>query len=548
MLAAMRSKAQDGRHVSPAFGGGMDDADVPERELRALLRILSAVAGAQALEAVIEVAAEQALVALDVSSVSVSRWDRAQGTLQTLANVGHLAPGEELRPEAEVYPLSQFPRAFDLLSRGRPHLARIDDPDLDDQERGLLADLGKESSIAVPIVSDGQTWGELYATLAPGGRRRFDGRDLRFLAAVAGQVSASIARGEAFSRMTRFAFEDPLTGLANRRALEERLDPAIGTALRTGGDVTLVLCDLDGLKATNDLLGHEAGDRRLVTTAEALRATAATRQGAFPARIGGDEFCLLLDGEEVAEGQRVAEELRDRLGVSGSSPVTVSCGVAALGLGPRSAAELLRLADAAQYRAKRAGPGRICVAGAELLAPALQRPLGRTVRENGLGTFERLVTETVALLDASGAPVLERLAAVADACSRVVSVESWSLSQIRPGTELIETVMSGEPILLGGRALRRFSFPGEVYALADFPATRAILLEGGVLLSSIEDPDVDPDELALMVERGWEQVLAVAVEHAGTTTLVELFADGQSGSLTALAPFARVLLAHAAAS
>ena len=78
----------------------------------------------------------------------------------------------------------------------------------------------------MPILVEGEAWGEVYATTAPG-QPRFRGDDVRFLETVAGQLAVAIGRAELFSRVSRLAYEDPLTGLANRRALEERLQRAV---------------------------------------------------------------------------------------------------------------------------------------------------------------------------------------------------------------------------------------------------------------------------------------------------------------------------------
>ena len=103
----------------------------------------------------------------------------------------------------------------------------------------------------MPILVEGEAWGEVYATTAPG-QPRFRGEDVRFLETVAGQLAVAIGRAELFSRVSRLAYEDPLTGLANRRALEERLQRAVARAAERDAPLAVLLCDVDELKAIND--------------------------------------------------------------------------------------------------------------------------------------------------------------------------------------------------------------------------------------------------------------------------------------------------------
>ena len=552
MVGVMRSPSPDSSHVAP-----LDDAGAPardddsERELRALLRLSAVVAGAHALEDVLDVAAQETLEALGSSTVSISRWDRPNGTLRTLVNVGDLAPDEQHRPEAELYPLAQFPRAFELLSRGQAHITLADDPDADPMERRMLADLGKHSCLAVPIVHEGETWGELYAALGATSAHRFGDRDVRFMSAVSSQVASAIARAEVFTQIARFAFEDPLTGLANRRALDERLAVAMERAERDGGDVTLVLSDLDGLKQTNDALGHGAGDARLTATAAALRGVAALWPAALPARIGGDEFCLLLEGMGIGDGQRAAGQLRDRLAATSTAvamPMTVSSGVAAMRLGPRRPADLFRLADAAQYQAKRSGPGRVCVAGREPGAVEPEQRGRRSRREANRGPLEALLVDGLARLDdgLAGASTLDRVAAVTDACARAAGATSWVISRLRADGLALETVLSAQPDLQGGAASRRFRFEGDVYVLADYPDMARVLRDGGVQLAALDDPGTAPPVRALMIAHGYENLLAVSVTTPKSMVLVELFAGVTAVPFARLAPYLRALLAQAA--
>ncbi|MFW6175348.1 MAG: diguanylate cyclase domain-containing protein, partial [Acidobacteriota bacterium] len=157
--------------------------------------------------------------------------------------------------------------------------------------------------------------------------------------------------------------KDPLTGLENRRLLEDRLRRALARSRRHGGlRVALLFIDLDRFKEVNDSLGHLAGDRLL--TAVARRLDARTREDEALARIGGDEFVLLVEGARSAgQLQAIADRFHEALDrpfrIDGRElSVTASIGVAAGTGRGTTAADLLQDADTAMYRAKAGGRAR----------------------------------------------------------------------------------------------------------------------------------------------------------------------------------------------
>jgi diguanylate cyclase (GGDEF)-like protein len=162
-------------------------------------------------------------------------------------------------------------------------------------------------------------------------------------------------------RFEFLAHHDPLTGLPNRAMFEDRAREAVARAQRRGETAALLFLDLDHFKDVNDSLGHEAGDALLRSAAERLRGC--VRGEDFLARIGGDEFCILLQGlaeprEAAAVAQKAVEALSRpwRIGEREVACGT-SVGIACTPQDGTEAAELLRLADAALYRAKEAGRG-----------------------------------------------------------------------------------------------------------------------------------------------------------------------------------------------
>ncbi|HYP56064.1 MAG TPA: GGDEF domain-containing protein [Solirubrobacterales bacterium] len=195
------------------------------------------------------------------------------------------------------------------------------------------------------------------------------------LAAVALVVCAVILSGalvESDRAHRRRSTVDPLTGLCNRSALEQRLAELDGqpSSSEDGLSHALLLCDLDHFKRVNDQLGHAAGDAVLQDVAYTMRAT--LRAGDSIYRVGGEEILVVLPGAGEAEAMEIAERLREAVrerrpvGV----PVTVSIGVAVSGAGLVDADELVGQADAALYAAKSGGRDRVVLRGRERV-PAL---------------------------------------------------------------------------------------------------------------------------------------------------------------------------------
>jgi len=141
------------------------------------------------------------------------------------------------------------------------------------------------------------------------------------------------------------AATDPLTGLLNRRAFEERAARELARARRTGESFAALLIDVDHFKQINDRDGHAAGDEALVALAAAL--SDELREIDTVARIGGDEFAVLLPATGATGARATAERLRER------SSIPISIGTAVHGLDGLTADELARAADAALYHAKR---------------------------------------------------------------------------------------------------------------------------------------------------------------------------------------------------
>jgi diguanylate cyclase (GGDEF)-like protein len=174
---------------------------------------------------------------------------------------------------------------------------------------------------------------------------------------------ASRGRLETLSgELAQAARTDPVTGLANRRSLEERLAQASAYASRYGEPLSALMIDLDEFKQVNDTCGHDVGDELLRAVAECMRTT--FRESDIFGRWGGDEFLAILPGAD-ADGARAGERLRTEVGTldasryGNSAKITLSVGCSkGTDVSPQN---LIIAADSALYRAKREGRDRVAV-------------------------------------------------------------------------------------------------------------------------------------------------------------------------------------------
>src|SRR5215218_4899902 len=522
-----------------------------EAELRALITVSGAVAGAHRFEDVLDTVGEQACEVLRAAGVSISRWEPDRDRMRTLLNAGALNPGEEERPAEETWGLTALDRV--LVERGESYVIALEHVALPDEERAFLEQIGRGSALAAPIRVDDGVWGVLEA-YTPAGAPSFTASNVRFAEALCAQVATAIGRAELFSRLEALAYEDPLTLLPNRRALDERLEEAVARALAAARPLALLFCDLDGLKDVNDRHGHDAGDRALQAAGRALHGAAEAFPGCFTSRLGGDEFCVLMEGYGSDHARALARDAARRLAGGPLGALTFSCGVACLDDEHRRSADLFRAADAAQYAAKRVGGDKLFVAepGIPTAAlPAAESWSRRRFRDAGPHEREALVRFVLELLDGelSESAELARLEAVTGAFAEAYDTAHWAISRRLPGAPAVETVLGSERrdrYASGGSAVR-LTVPDESYALADYPLTAQALERGGGFAIAADDEDADPRERALLAQ--WEftaVTAAAALAPDGTAWLVELFSDARSHAVAGALPELRLLAGEAA--
>ena len=221
--------------------------------------------------------------------------------------------------------------------------------------------------LVVPLNdADGRCAGAIWVD-DPLDRLRPTAEGLQALRAFANQAASALEAARREERLRYLAEHDPLTGLRNRRGLTEAIDAAIAESGARG--VAVVVADVDAFKRVNDELGYEAGDRVLRSVAGAVR-----DQGALVARLGGEEFAIVLPGMDAHAAYDAAEALRAKAAAAVEGVpwrLTLSAGVAVSGPEHPTAEDVLRAATRAVFAAKRLGRDRVVAYRSEALAAVL---------------------------------------------------------------------------------------------------------------------------------------------------------------------------------
>jgi diguanylate cyclase (GGDEF)-like protein len=204
--------------------------------------------------------------------------------------------------------------------------------------------------------------------------REFSHAEEKLLEYLGGQAAVSIENTDLHQTVQRQAVTDELTGLWNVRQLHEVLDHEVERARRFEGSLGMAMLDIDDFKAVNDSYGHQQGDQVLAAVARVLREL--SRDIDTPARYGGEEMAVVLPGANSEGAAQLAERMREaieqlrvpRVDGAGHLTITASFGVASIPVSAVDKDSLIAAADAALYRAKRAGKNR--VARADTVAAA----------------------------------------------------------------------------------------------------------------------------------------------------------------------------------
>ncbi len=285
---------------------------------------------------------------------------------------------------------------------------------------------GCQAAFAVPIYAGGRLWGGLLTTsLDPSAYTGDDARRQIELSELAGQA---IGNFEAHEQLVRQASSDPLTGLVNHRTFHETMKDAVARAQASGGVLSLALLDIDDFRVVNEMRGHRAGDHLLTSAAGALRAF--VRPGDLLARVGGDEFALLLLRVDAMTALSTVERARAAvtaaLRTSEGAVVTASAGICDLAMAG-GGERLFELADGALYWSKVHGRNRSCV-----FDPAVVQELSAADRAKRLERTRALVgiSALARAIDAKDPATRRHSERVAALATRLAGVAGWAAAPV----------------------------------------------------------------------------------------------------------------------
>jgi diguanylate cyclase (GGDEF)-like protein len=226
---------------------------------------------------------------------------------------------------------------------------------------------GARNLVVLPLTAEGGTVGALIVEHETRAGSRIERRLVHTVERFAAHGALALRNAALLEEVRDLAANDPLTGLANRMTFGDALDRELARARRDGGQVTLVMIDIDHFKRLNDTRGHQAGDEVLRRTAATLREHQRVYDTA--ARYGGEEFALIAPGLSARDALATAERIRGAIADNGCG-VTASVGVATYPRDADGAEAVVGAADRALYQSKHAGRNTVTQARPATSAPA----------------------------------------------------------------------------------------------------------------------------------------------------------------------------------
>ncbi|HEY7732458.1 MAG TPA: diguanylate cyclase [Gaiellaceae bacterium] len=472
-------------------------------DLSALARLFVYVSSLRDPRAIAELAAGSLARVLPVETTQISLFTE-EGALEQLAvwRSGEAGPSPLADAEIERIRASVDPAAvFELLA-------------LERSERWLEP----RSAVWLPLRAGAVEFGVLVGTSR--WTREYDRGQAEVAALLAAHAAASLDAALALGRERQSALTDPLTGLLNRRGFEQRLDAELATAQRDREPLSLLVLDCDDFKVVNDRAGHEFGDALLRETARALDAL--LPEGASCARVGGDEFVILLPRTDGGAGEAAGNGLRVGLTAEladAGFPLRVSAGVATYPFDGGQGSQLLRAADQALYAAKDQGKDRV-VGFRDAMG-------GQPASRSPARTRDRRRTPSHAEL-----PVVSDMAEAAQALWAEATVDGVlqrlckTLTFVVGGTGCLASRVDGDVVYDVARHSLRDVHLGHqaAYLIDDFPLTAEVLRTGESRGVSFLDGEVDRAEAFVLRELGMSCVLLLPLlVHGDPWGLVELY-------------------------
>jgi diguanylate cyclase (GGDEF)-like protein len=285
------------------------------------------------------------------------------GTLFMINNSGNLLTAVAQWGDPTATQMDFAPDQCWSLRRGQPHFMPRNGAEVRCQH---VSPSYTGGYCCIPLLGRGGVVGLLYVEAEPATRDGTHDLDQN-LEAFASNLGLALSNYRLRETLKVMSLRDSLTGLFNRRYLDEALSLEFGRAARNGESVGVIIGDLDHFKKLNDTHGHDGGDLALRGVAQVL--TRSIRKGDIACRQGGEEFVLVLPGTTLEQARERAESLRAPLAALEVThhgkligPITMSLGVAAYPDNGDTPEAVIRAADAAMYRAKQAGRDRVMIA------------------------------------------------------------------------------------------------------------------------------------------------------------------------------------------
>jgi len=329
-------------------------AEMSAERVRALQDSTTAFAAAADENEVIEALAANVRAAVAATAVAVLR-EQDTGALEIVGGV---------HPLDDVAPGTRW-SAYDTALAAMEHLSIGSITEADPETAAAMRMARVESFTVLPVQNEQGVRGLIVSFF--GRERELSEAAVDLKLSITKQAMQALKTMRLQRQLEQLALYDELTGLANRKLLDEQLTTAIASCLRDGTALALMFIDLDGFKAVNDNLGHRAGDTVLREVAARLRGV--VRHNDLAGRLGGDEFVVICENVDedsaLAVASRILEAVRAPYPeIPGSLPVSASVGIVLTLPSAHSVPtsdELLTRADAAMYRSKNGGRDRVTI-------------------------------------------------------------------------------------------------------------------------------------------------------------------------------------------
>ncbi len=366
MLRGQISSAIYGAIIFNKYVNTLGELEKQVQELSLLNEIGQAVNSAMELDKLWELIYQQTSRLVDFQSLYITLYDEEKQELRTVFDV---LKGRRRIDREKPRPFARGRTEY-IIREKKPLLIRGNVQKIYEQLQIVSSDKEAKAFAGVPIMARGKVIGVIAAQHYESDDA-YDEHTIELLSAIANQAGIAIENARLFEATKKLATIDPLTGVWNRRSLEEALQREKDRSERFHHSFSILMLDVDNLKILNDTYGHLLGDEVIKTIARTIKSSC--RRIDMVGRYGGDEFVVILPETDRKGAVKVSEKILSRIKSKSLTapdgtkiPLSVSIGIASYPLDAEDVEKLLSLADAAMYRAKLTGGGRAVVISEEV--------------------------------------------------------------------------------------------------------------------------------------------------------------------------------------